>query len=65
MSWIDINKKQPPWYTNVELKVKGTVEQHWHRLSGDDDKPYYGSLQTNRVILEVDVSHWRLLTDII
>lgn len=60
MNWIDINKEQPVWYSNVELMVDGKVEQHWHRLT-DGDIVYYGSLKTNRIILENDVSHWRQL----
>ncbi len=64
MNWIDINKEQPEWYTNVELKVDGKTEQHWHRLS-DGEVIYYGSLQTDRIIYENEVSHWRLLEDIV
>lgn len=63
MNWIDITIEQPEWYTNVELKVNGKVEGHWHRLFGDDGDVYYGSLGTNRIILENGVSHWRLLED--
>ena len=61
MNWIDINKAQPEWYTNVELMVDGKVEQHWHRLCGDNDNVYYGSLETNRIIPEEDVTHWKPL----
>ena len=61
MGWIDINDTQPVWYSNVELKVDGKVEQHWHRLCGDNEDIYYGSLETNRIIPEEDVSHWRQL----
>ena len=64
MSWIDINTERPPWCTNVELKVYGKVEQHWHRLDGGGDI-YYGSLQTDKIIYENDVTHWRLLTDLL
>jgi len=61
MSWIDINIEQPIWYKNVELKVGDKVEQHWHRLYGDDGDIYYGSLETDRIIYEDDVSHWKYL----
>ena len=65
MDWIDINKLHPQWYSNVELKVGDKVEQHWHRLYGDDGDVYYGSLQTDRIIPENEVTHWRPLNDII
>jgi len=64
MNWIDINKEQPEWYTNIELMVGGKVEQHWHKLT-DGEVIYYGSLQTDRIIYENEVSHWRLLEDMI
>jgi len=53
--------EQPIWYKNVELKVGDKVEKHWHRLYGDDDEIYYGSLETDRIIYEDDVSHWKYL----
>lgn len=62
MNWININDEKPTWYQNVELKVKGgKVEQHWHRLCGDWDNVYYGSLETNKIIDEEDVTHWKYL----
>jgi hypothetical protein len=58
MVWIDINDKQPQWYKDVVLMVGGNVMEHWHRLSGDNDEVYYGSLQTDEIIPEEEVSHW-------
>lgn len=63
MNWIDINKEQPIWYENVEVKVEGgAIRQHWHRLFGMD-KIYYGSMETDEIIYEDEITHWRLLED--
>jgi hypothetical protein len=64
MNWIDINKEQPEWYTNVELKVGGKIKQHCHRVT-DGDVIYYGSLKDSSIIYEKDVTYWRLLDDTI
>lgn len=61
MKWIDINKQTPIWYSNVELKINGVVRQHWHRLTSDGETVYYGSLDTDEIIYETEVSHWRPL----
>lgn len=61
MKWIDINIEQPIWYLNVEIKVGGVIKKHWHRLCGDDNEIYYGSLETDEIIYEKDVTHWRII----
>lgn len=62
MKWIDISKEKPIWYSNVELKVNDVVKQHWHRLT-DGETVYYGSLETDEIIYEKEVSHWRPLKE--
>lgn len=62
MSWIDINKEQPQWYENVEVKVNGVVIENRHRLQGDNTV-YYGSNETNEIIFEDEITHWRLLNN--
>jgi len=63
LDWVDINEEQPTWYSNVELKVDGVIRQNWHRLSGDDNEIYYGSLETDEIINEESVTHWRPLNN--
>ena len=75
MKWIDINKQTPVWYANVELKLivrndninskledNCVIRHNWHRLSNGDET-YYGSLETDEIIYETEVSHWRPLKD--
>lgn len=61
MKWIDIKKEKPFWYTNVEIKVNGIAMKNWHRLTDGMDSIYYGSLETDEIINEDDVTHWRNL----
>jgi hypothetical protein len=60
MGWIDINKEVPTWYTDVDIKVAGDVREKWHRLTADGGTIYYGSLETDEIIFESEVSHWKL-----
>lgn len=59
MVWIDIKIKQPIWYKNVDIKVDGKIKLNYHRLSGDDNEVYYGSLETDEIVYEDDITHWR------
>ena len=58
--WVDMEIEKPIWYRNVEIMLDGEVMQHWHLLE-DVDTTYFGSLETDRIIFEDEVSHWRPL----
>jgi len=60
VKWIDINDEVPIWYTNVDIKVGEEIREKWHRLTSDGDTIYYGSLETDEIIFESEVSHWKL-----
>lgn len=59
MKWISIKSEKPIWYKNIDIKVGGKVKLNWHRLNGDNNDIYYGSLETDEIIDETNVTHWR------
>lgn len=59
IDWKPISEWSPIWYHDVELLTKeGKIRKNFHRLQGDEDI-YYGTLESNEVIYEDEVSHWR------
>lgn len=61
--WRPIHEFQPIWYEDVELLTNdGKIRNGFHRLQGDDNV-YYGTLDSNEIIYESDISHWRELKD--
>jgi hypothetical protein len=61
--WRPIDVYAPEWYKDVALLTKdGKIRENFHRLQGDDEI-YYGTLDSNELVLEEDVSHWKALND--
>ena len=62
VDWTSIDYEQPIWYKDVEVLTDGKVKSNFHRLS-DGENIYYGTLESDEIIHEKSITHWRELKE--